>query len=202
MKKKPICVILEGGPGVGKTTVSDYIYKLLSARNQKCFRHHFMTPKGEDTWQKVAYQKGQFELMFQTIEELHKLGTNVILDRSHIGEWVWSQLYRNYDPTYLYDLEERFKHLNIVTFRLTFDNPDVIISRLKERHNDWTKDDPFFNHPKLDMMTHAQQLETIDKKFYDACCQSIFPHTSIYTDNQFNKELKSYIKSHLEGYQQ
>ena len=35
--------------------------------------------------------------------------SNFIFDRSHIGEYVYAPIYRNYDGSYVFDLEKKYK---------------------------------------------------------------------------------------------
>ena len=50
--------------------------------------------------------------MFEMIEKFNDNDIAVILDRSWIGENIWSPIYRNLYPVYLEPLQEQFKHLN------------------------------------------------------------------------------------------
>jgi thymidylate kinase len=200
--KKPICVILEGVGGVGKTTVANYIHKQLTKWGQKCYTHHFMSPKGNNPMQKVGYQQGQFELMFKDVEFMLNNGISVILDRSHIGEWIWSKLYRNYDPTYLDDLERQYAHLNIVVIHLTYANPENVLNRLKMRNANWRNDDPFFTMLMFEHLSDGGKLNYIDTMFREARYTTLFSSEALYTDKSatFDHHIKHRINRILKEY--
>ena len=120
-------IVLEGMKGTGKSTLLDNLKKDLS---DNTLTHHFDLPRGNINEQKYYFQQGQFEMMFDVLDKLDKLGCvdNIILDRSHIGEYVWGPFYRDLFPVYLPNLELEYLHLNIKVFLLV-GNKDIIKQR-------------------------------------------------------------------------
>lgn len=136
-------IIIEGIGGSGKTTISNFIQKYYSENNQKFVLHHFMYPKGSCNVEKYGYQHGQFELMFEMIHKFNENNISVILDRSWLGEYVWSPIYRNITPAYLDSLENDFNYLHNIILNVYADS-SIILKRLLERKPNINDDDPFF----------------------------------------------------------
>lgn len=123
-------IFVEGCDGVGKTTfISELKARLFLGEDAIVLDHHFEFPKGTTDDIKYGYQHGQFDLMFEFLVKLKKFWMNftvtekpiyVILDRSHIGEYVWGPVYRKKFPIYLPKLEHSYKEkLNCRTILLT-----------------------------------------------------------------------------------
>lgn len=71
-----------------------------------------------------------FELMRQ-LTAIDKSG--IICDRSHLGELVYSPMYRGYPGEYVLDIENNFKYFdslwdNLFLFTL-YDNPEHLVQR-------------------------------------------------------------------------
>jgi thymidylate kinase len=71
-------IILEGENKTGKTTLANYIIDNYGFDYVKCSQ-----PKGDP-----------FEEYMEIIEEIKRTGKDTIIDRFHIGEFVWGPLYR------------------------------------------------------------------------------------------------------------
>ena len=56
------------------------------------------------------------------------IGNSIIVDRSHIGEMVYSPLYRNYSGDYVLDIEKQYNTDNFYLIVLT-DRAENLISR-------------------------------------------------------------------------
>ena len=79
-------------------------------------------------WPLKAYQEASFDNMFRMLS-----GTmDVICDRAHLGEFVYSPMYRNYDGSYVFEQEKGFVsygskfHEQTTLVLLTTDNFDFI----------------------------------------------------------------------------
>ena len=122
-------IILEGCDRLGKSTLINGILNSLGYHQVM----HFEKPRllaiyqdevlGRDPLR--SYQEASFKNMFKL---LSAYDANIICDRSHIGEAVYSDLYRNYDGNYVFDLEDAFIgsgssfHLQTTLILLTTDN--------------------------------------------------------------------------------
>jgi thymidylate kinase len=70
--------------------------------------------------------------MFILMEEAYQKNRNLIFDRSHIGEYVYGPLYRNYSGDYIFDIEKLY--VNKPFFKDIFlfifvDSPENLIKR-------------------------------------------------------------------------
>lgn len=55
------------------------------------------------------WQKAHFEDMFELIKtSLNNSSRNLILNRAHLGEYVYSPIYRGYEGDWIFDLEKSF----------------------------------------------------------------------------------------------
>jgi hypothetical protein len=80
----------------GKTTISEMLHEKLGLEYKK-----FSNPKGE------SEAKEQYFDYFTT----HTSG-RYVLDRSHLGEWVYAPLFRNYTPTYWSEMESKLQEVH------------------------------------------------------------------------------------------
>ena len=105
----PRVFIIEGLDRLGKSTLIEGIldvggfYQVI----------HFQKPKLLSAYQESAmsradalfkYQKRSFETLFKMVNS----NGYFIFDRAHLGEFVYSPLYRNYGGDYVFDLEHIF----------------------------------------------------------------------------------------------
>ena len=103
-------IIIEGVDNIGKDTL---IKNFLNEYNNLIIRH-FETPKGKSISQQIEYQKEDFlyEFRKQTLRKTVFNNINkkeaYIWNRSHLGEWVYGQIYRKYKPDWIFDLEKNF----------------------------------------------------------------------------------------------
>lgn len=157
-------IIIEGENKTGKSTL---VRELCKLDPTLCY-HHFGFPQGDSNDEKYGYQRGQFELMFKFLEEMKHTNTRFIFDRSHIGEYWWSNKYRNRDPLYLFGLEKLHSALPIRIVNVICD-PATIQDR---------------------MISHGEIAPNIDEitlnqvKIYEACQLSIYPKSMINTTNK------------------
>jgi hypothetical protein len=60
------------------------------------------------------WQKAHFKDMFDLITlNLANSTRNIILNRAHLGEYVYSPIYRGYEGNWVFDLEESFLNASI-----------------------------------------------------------------------------------------
>ena len=129
-------IIIEGTDNVGKDTQQDLIIKNMS---DYVFHklHYSSLPFKEDKEKHATYSKELYETMFQLMMK-SKLGNkkgdlniNLIFNRSHLGETVYSPLYRGYSGDYVFDIEKKFtKALREDLYLITLTNdPHTILKR-------------------------------------------------------------------------
>ena len=104
-------IILEGQDNLGKNE----LIKQLCLQVENYTVRHFSKPIGNTIEEKIKFQQNDFKKAFRLVD------SNIFLDgkteyyiwnRSHIGEWPLSILYRNNTPNWIWDLEKEFKMEN------------------------------------------------------------------------------------------
>lgn len=103
-------IIIEGLDRTGKDTLINYLCSTVSNYSVR----HFKRPVGNTNEEKIQFQKNDFEDEFILSEylsddEISTLSPYDIYvwNRSHIGEYVYGNLYREYDPSWIFDLEKQ-----------------------------------------------------------------------------------------------
>lgn len=97
-------VIIESPDRHGKSTCVDHLVK-----NHGFGGMHFGRPEGDDSRQRALYQKATFDRTFRFISALEGQQARIVLDRGHLGEWVYGPLYRagsGVDLAYLWEGED------------------------------------------------------------------------------------------------
>lgn len=105
-------IIVEGPECVGKTTLVKKLSNELALNHPdlpvfvlKLSNFLGLTASQSELYSKQFYRH-LFDLLFVHISDYH-----FILDRGHIGEFVYSSTYRNYNGEYVYDIEHDFARL-------------------------------------------------------------------------------------------
>lgn len=122
-------IILCGLDRCGKSTISKMIQNRLysqSLRPVLCTHYsNIKSTKYSVREVSEAHYHGGFELIKQSINDRH-----VIFDRFHLGEYVYSPLYRGYDGSYVFDLEKQYKDFLSTTYLITLtDSYENLIKR-------------------------------------------------------------------------
>ena len=100
-------IILEGPENSGKSTqVKNLIENLSHLQFHKL--HYSSLPFKNDTKKCQEYSLKLYSNMFKMLKELKTKDVNFILDRSHLGESVYSPLYRGYSGDYVFELESKY----------------------------------------------------------------------------------------------
>jgi len=129
-------IIIEGTDNVGKDTQQDLIIKNMS---DHVFHklHYSSLPFKDDKDKHAKYSKELYETMFQLMmkskigNKKDDLNINLIFNRSHLGETVYSPLYRGYSGDYVFDIEKKYtKALREDLYLITLVNdPHTILKR-------------------------------------------------------------------------
>jgi hypothetical protein len=98
-------IIIEGVDRLGKSTLIEGLQQELGFFQVI----HYEKPKklkayGENS--ALALKVYQEKSFFQMLMMLSTYGTRYIMDRAHLGEYVYSPLYRHYPGDYVFSLEE------------------------------------------------------------------------------------------------
>lgn len=124
-------IILEGLDNVGKSTQIRKIQPLLL--DKPIHIMHYMNIKGFDDMNDVRdYSEHMYRNMFH-IASVFYFRDHFVMDRAHIGEVVYSPMYRGYDGSYVYDIEREFINFSKFwdeVYLITFiDKPENLIKR-------------------------------------------------------------------------
>ena len=123
-------IIIEGTDNTGKDTQQNLIIERL---NNLIFHkvHYSSLPFKNDVDKHTSYSKQMYTDMFRMMNECKDKDINIIFNRSHLGESVYSPLYRGYSGDYVFDIEKEYVNKlreNLYLITLTND-PQIIMSR-------------------------------------------------------------------------
>ncbi len=100
--------IFEGMDNCLKDTIIQSLRGSLSPETQVL---KFSGPPSVDD--KEAYQKRHFKDMFDILAaSVATNSRNIILNRAHLGEYVYSPIYRKYEADWIFNLEKQFLELS------------------------------------------------------------------------------------------
>lgn len=124
-------IICEGPDGVGKGTQTRKLQPLLTDKPLHVM--HYMAIKGLGVNEVKDYSHEMYTQMF-AMTCMWSSRAHFLLDRAHIGETVYSPMYRNYSGDYVYEIEKRFMNQdpefwNQVVLITFIDKPENLISR-------------------------------------------------------------------------
>jgi thymidylate kinase len=123
-------IIIEGTDNVGKDTQQDLIIERLE---ELVFHklHYSSLPFRDDKQLHANYSKKMYDDMFKLMMNSKDKDINLIFNRSHLGETVYSPLYRGYSGDYVFDIEKKYTKAlreNLYLITLT-NNPHTILKR-------------------------------------------------------------------------
>lgn len=105
-------VIIEGIDRIGKSTCSKHLKDAHGFSTM-----HFGRPEGDDSRQRAFYQKATFQRTFEWMRSLDNQPSRVVMDRGHLGEWVYGPMYRGdsgVDLGYLWESESELMNTYLV----------------------------------------------------------------------------------------
>lgn len=119
------------------------------------------------------WQKAHFEDMFDLLKiNLNHSSRNLILNRAHLGEYVYSPIYRGYEGEWIFDLEKsffdssNFPQSNIKLF--VFYDSDNSKLRMREDGNSFSdNDDGNINTERIRFLNAFQKSLISRKKLFD-----------------------------------
>jgi len=120
--------IFEGVDNVGKGTQIQKLKRHLEEKGELVHILHYSNIKGDNIEER---SKQYYYEMFNLIKFATFNKINLILDRAHGGETVYSPIYRNYSGDYIYDIEQNFGNriLQNITLFVFTDDPENLIDR-------------------------------------------------------------------------
>ena len=179
-------IFIEGHDNVGKGTQIANIRNYFYPEKQFHILHYGGVKSKLPSDEQLQFNKVYYNEMFRIISMMHQANMNVILDRSHLGEWIYGPMYRNYDPSYIWDLESMFKFKPWwnETYLIHFtSSPETVIKR----------DDGFSF--TIDLNKKQKEIDL----FQDAINRSSIAHkVSIDIDNLDKDQVFAFIKMFLE----
>jgi thymidylate kinase len=155
-------IIIEGTDNTGKDTQQNLIIEKL---NELVFHkvHYSSLPFKDDTDKHTAYSKQMYTDMFRMMMELKDKGINVIFNRSHLGETVYSPLYRGYSGDYVFDIEKQYVNaLRENLYLITLTNDAHIIMDRDDGKSFYTNEEEV--KAEIDGFNRAHRLSKIKNK--------------------------------------
>lgn len=155
-------IIIEGTDNTGKDTQQNLIIKNL--KNKVFHKIHYSSlPFKDDTEMHTSYSSKMYEDMFKMMLLCKDQDINIIFNRSHLGETVYSPLYRGYSGDYVFDIEKNY--VNKLRENL------YLITLTNDPHTIWNRDDgkSFYKNEEgikaeLDGFVRAHRLSKIKNK--------------------------------------
>lgn len=125
-------IIIEGTDNVGKDTQQNLIIEKL---NDLVFHkiHYSSLPFKTDVEKHFTYSNTMYDDMFKLMLSAKEKNINIIFNRSHLGEAVYSPLYRNYSGDYVFNIEKNY----VDELR----NELYLITLTNDPHTIWNRDD-------------------------------------------------------------
>lgn len=146
-------VLFEGLDNCFKTTNVKALFNFWSKQNQTAHVLHYSGVKSLDKNEAQKLSQKLYTEMFETFEYFYDKNINVICDRSHLGENVYSR-YRGYDPSYIWKLEEKFRvhefWNSVYVIFLKDSNIDNVLERDDGLSLSTKKEDKIFERSKFE----------------------------------------------------
>ena len=127
MNKKSKIIIFEGLDNTGKSTQINNIMNRIE--KQSFHTIHYSAIKGNNIWERSVRL---YTYMFKLFNLCIRKNINLLVDRAHLGEFVYGPIYRKYKGDYVFNLEKKYiknKFLNNIYLIVLIDNPSNLIKR-------------------------------------------------------------------------
>ena len=155
-------IIIEGTDNTGKDTQQNLIIQNL--HNFVFHKVHYSSlPFKNDTEKHTQYSTQMYTDMFRMMMELKDKDVNIIFNRSHLGETVYSPLYRGYSGDYVFDIEKQFANaLRENLYLITLTNDAHIIMDRDDGKSFYTNEEEV--KAEIDGFNRAHRLSKIKNK--------------------------------------
>lgn len=170
-------IILEGPDNTGKDTQQKLIIQKLYKKEGLVFQtHHFSNCPLKTKKDHIAYSKKMYTDMFYAIQEYCNHKISAIYNRSHLGEAVYSPLYRNYDGDYVFKIEKLFKDSVTIYYNKGKKYEDKILDNVYLIVFVGDKNVIFSRDDKLSFYKDAEGVQKEREYFERAFEKSVIPH--------------------------
>ena len=105
-------VIFEGQDNCFKTTQTKMLLTHFANNLEPTHMIHYSNISNITNKISEKYSIKLYNNMFFLINSINNINCNIIFDRSHIGEAVYSPLYRNYNGNFIFNIEKNFINYN------------------------------------------------------------------------------------------
>ncbi len=123
-------IMFDGPDNVGKSTQSKLLLRYMI--NKPTYIIHFSNIPSITPKQSRQYSELMYHDMFMLMLESDRQDRNLMFDRTHLGEFVYSPIYRNYSGEYVFRIERQFEKTGIFNKIILFtfiDEPENLIRR-------------------------------------------------------------------------
>ena len=159
-------VIIEGADAMGKSTQIANIEKEFEKRNKAVHIVHYSNIKLDTNEDIKLASQIRYREMFRLMSVLPNENV-LIFDRAHLGETVYSPIYRKYSGDFVFDYEKDYvNHNNPVTKLIVFtDTPEAVIERDKKRGDGLSFSlDIEKKREEIAAFERAYEMSSLDKK--------------------------------------
>ena len=157
-------IIIEGTDNVGKDTQQNLIIEKM---NEYVFHkfHYSSLPFKDDKEMHATYSKKMYDDMFKVMINCKDKDINFIFNRSHLGETVYSPLYRGYSGDYVLDIEKKYtKTLREDLYLITLTNDPHTILKRDDGKSFYGNEEEV--KAEVDGFRRAHKLSTIKNKLH------------------------------------
>lgn len=188
---KPIYIIFEGPEKTGKTKQS----KLLRSYLLKIGMIPHILSYSDIILDTVTNTRFKTEVVYNELFKIFNLINKssydncMILNGSHIGESVYSPLYKNYDGDYVFNIEENYSKMGFwdrVFLFVFLDKPENLIDRTKFLDDESFKKERKRLLKELSLFKRANIFSKIENK------KLIYPNRL--TDEEIHKQIIDFIE--------
>lgn len=174
-------IIIEGADALGKDTQIALIEKEFEKRSKAVHIVHYSNIKLDSNDDIKIASQIRYREMFKLMSVVPNENV-LILNRSHIGEAVYSPMYRNYNGDFVFDFEKDYvNHNNPVTKLIVFtDTPEAVIERDKKRGDGLSF--------SLDVDKKRQEIEAFERAYNMSCLDKKLIHLNGRTPEEIWEE--------------
>lgn len=157
-------IIIEGTDNVGKDTQQNLIIEKM---NEYVFHkfHYSSLPFKDDKEMHANYSKKMYDDMFKVMMNCKDKDINFIFNRSHLGETIYSPLYRGYSGDYVFDIEKKYTNaLREDLYLITLTNDPHTILKRDDGKSFYGNEEEV--KAEVDGFKRAHRLSTIKNKLH------------------------------------